>query len=252
MRNNFYKLLLVGSLASMAGVTHSNDLTAGTSKTISIHQSDKQSQQRIDAADIAIKEAVDEYLSNEHISDVTEAYNRQVSALISSQEQEIVDLQAQIDSLEETDRAVLPMLNRMLETLAKFVEKDTPFLLSERAERVERLRKLLLRADVSVAEKYRQLLEAYSVEVQYGRTFEAYRGAVQANGLQQVTFLRLGRSALYYQSLDGLQSYLWQQSVQSWEMLGDSQNLVVTKAIQVAQQQKVPTLLNLPLPEMER
>jgi len=240
-------LMMLGFITSPLAA----QLSDGTQKTINIHSKDKHSQQQIDATDTAIKAAVDEYLANERLSDVTEAYNRQVAQLVQSQEAEAADLQSQIDSLEETERAVLPMLNHMVDTLEQFVQQDTPFLLKERQARIERIRALLTRADISVAEKYRQVLEAYTVEVQYGRTLEAYRGEIINDGSQQVTFLRLGRSALYYQTFNGQTGALWQTADQRWQVLNEQQNLVLTQAIQVAQQQQVPSLLNLPMPNME-
>lgn len=251
----FKSSILVLAIAGVP-VFAANELAVGTKQTVSTHNKSQQSQNRIDSIDKNTQAAVDEYLTNERLSDVTEAYNAQVAVLISSQQDEITDLEAQIASIEETDQAVLPMLNKMVQTIGEFVASDTPFLLSEREERLDKLEALLLRADVSVAEKYRQILEAYAVEVQYGRTFEAYNGALnQIKGTQnsqQVTFLRLGRSVLYYQTLNGVESALWQPNSQSWHVLDDAQNLELTQAIQIARQQQVPSLLNLPLPKMER
>jgi hypothetical protein len=229
-----------------------NDLVVSTNKTVSLHKQDQRSQKRIDDADNLTKTAIDEYLNNERISDITEAYNDQISVLIASQQAEVADLSTQINSLEETDRSVLPMLNRMVEMLDRFVQQDTPFLIDERKARIERLTKLLNRADVSVAEKYRQILEAYSVEIQYGRTFEAYSGVLDPVDEKKVTFLRLGRSVLYYQTLNGLQSAVWQAQSASWRILDEKKNLVVAKAIRMAQQQNIPELLSLPMPEMEK
>ena len=54
---------------------------------------------------------------------------------------------------------------------------------------------LMDRANVSVAEKYRRLLEAYQIELEYGRTIEAYEGSFASdNGERSVTFLRVGRA----------------------------------------------------------
>jgi len=241
-------------VAAFAGtvVVQANELVSGTKQTVSTHTKSQQSQNRIDTIEQKTKVAVDEYLSNERLSDVTEAYNAQVALLIESQKKEIIDLETQIASIEETDKAVLPMLNKMVDTLGQFVAADTPFLQKEREERLQKLNGLLLRADVSVAEKYRQILEAYTVEVQYGRTFEAYTGTLESDANQQVTFLRLGRAALYYQTLNGVESALWQPSTQAWETLTEAQNLELTQALQIAKQQQVPTLLNLPLPKLER
>jgi hypothetical protein len=55
-------------------------------------------------------------------------------------------------------------------------------------------------ADVTNAEKFRRLIEAYQIENNYGNTIEAYRANIELNGvISSVDFLRLGRIALYYQ-----------------------------------------------------
>ena len=90
------------------------------------------------------------------------------------------------------------------------------------------------------------------VEVQYGRTFEAYSGRLnQDDSKRQVNFLRLGRTALYYQTLGGQESGLWQPTLQRWQVLTEEQSLTLRKAIQIAQQQQVPSLIDLPLPALE-
>lgn len=254
--NLISKTFLAASMLSLSAVIPAgalaNELNGGEKQISSSHNVAKKSQQRIDEMDLATREARAEYLSNERMADVMEAYNRQIRLLVESQQRELSDLQIQLDSIEETDRAVLPMLNRMADTLKKYVAADLPFLDDERQKRLEKLDALLLRADVSVAEKYRQILEAYMIEVQYGRTFEAYSGRLTQDGSnRQVNFLRLGRTALYYQTLGGKESGLWQPAEQRWLVLTEEQNLTLRKAIQIAQQQQVPSLIDLPLPKAE-
>ncbi len=250
------KTFLAASMLSLSAVVPTpllaNTLSSGEKQVSASHKAAQKSQQRIDKLDAASREARAEYLNNERLADVTEAYNRQIRLLVESQERELADLEGQLASIEETDQAVLPMLNRMVETLHRFVAADQPFLAEERDKRLRKLDALLLRADVSVAEKYRQILEAYMVEVQYGRTFEAYSGRLAQDGSnRQVNFLRLGRTALYYQTLGGQESGLWQPALQRWQVLSEEQNLTLRKAIQIAQQQQVPSLLDLPLPDLE-
>ena len=48
--------------------------------------------------------------------------------------------------------------------LETFVELDVPFHMEERMQRIEFLRNNLDRSDVSIAEKFRQVLEAYKIE----------------------------------------------------------------------------------------
>ena len=216
------------------------------------HAKSKQSQQKIDKVDEQIRSAHAEYVVNERRADTTEAYNRQLAKLIESQGRELEDLQRQLASLAQTDRAVLPMLNQMVSSLRKFVAADLPFLAKERQDRLAKLDQLLLRADVSTAEKYRQILEAFQVEVQYGRTMEAYPGFLETSDkVMRVTYLRLGRTALYYQTLNGQQGGLWQPAEGQWQAISESQNLDLRSAIHVAQQMKVPDILRLPLPRLE-
>jgi hypothetical protein len=247
------------SLLSLTGISAplaANELAVGTEQTVAQHQRNIASQQRIDQMDAEQKQALQEYLDNQRSADITESYNQQLEKLVHSQKSELADLQRQIASLDETELAVLPMLSRMLDSLSRFVAQDLPFLPQERSQRIERLQKLVDRADVSVAEKYRQILEAYLIEVEYGRTIEAYSGSLDnqynlgKQAAPQVTYFRLGRTALYYQTLNGQQGAMWQPDKASWQPLDDAQNQALGNAILVAKQQRVPELLHLPLPEV--
>ncbi|MFG1489597.1 DUF3450 domain-containing protein [Oceanospirillum sp. HFRX-1_2] len=213
------------------------------------HRSGAETQLQVDDLSADSRALYQEYQQVLRQAETTEAYNRQLSRLINSQQQELGSIDGQIQSLEETDRSLLPMLVRMVATLDRFVAQDQPFLLDERKQRVARLETLLDRADVSLAEKYRQILEAYQVEADYGRSLEAYEGKVMtAEGERQVIFLRLGRVALYYQSANGQAGGLWLPRQQSWQQLDAEDDRVLKNAIAMARQQIVPELLNLPLP----
>ena len=53
-------------------------------------------------------------------------------------------------------------------------------------------------------EQFRLLLEAYQLEQDYGNRIESWRGPLALEGQElSVGFLRVGRVALYYQTLDG-------------------------------------------------
>lgn len=206
-------------------------------------------QARIDALDEATRQDYYDYLYTVKRAKQLEGYNQQLSRLIDSQNEELTDIAKQLASLQDTEEAALPLLNSMLATLTEFVARDLPFLNDERNQRIERLAATLTRADLSVAEKYRQVLEAYQIEVEYGRTVEAYSGLLNIEGQpdRDVTFFRLGRVALYYQTSDGQESGQWDRAVQGWKTLPEDQNWVIQKGIQLALQQTVPELLQLPL-----
>jgi len=206
-------------------------------------------QARIDALDEATRQDYYDYLYTVKRAKQLEGYNQQLSRLIDSQNDELTDIAKQLASLQDTEEAALPLLNNMMATLTEFIARDLPFLSDERKQRVQRLDDSLTRADLSVAEKYRQVLEAYQIEVEYGRTVEAYSGLLQVEGQpdRDVTFFRLGRVALYYQTSDGQESGQWNRTNKGWDVLPQDQNWAIQKGIQLALQQTVPELLQLPL-----
>ena len=142
-----------------------------------------------------------------------------------------------------------PLMLRMIDTIEKFVAFDVPFLIEERTERIAELRKLMKRADVTSAEKYRQVMEAYQIENEYGRTIESYRGAVELGGRETtVDFLRFGRISLVYQSLDQADSGVWNQETRSWDRLDSSYRSAIRQGLRIARKQAAPDLIRLPLP----
>ncbi|GLQ32721.1 DUF3450 domain-containing protein [Litoribrevibacter albus] len=224
-------------------------VTSAEKALVTSYQHASKVQQKIDRLDEQTRQDYYEYLYTTQRAKQLEDYNAQLQRLIDSQQQEIEDIKEQLSSLQETEEAALPLLQTMLNTLIAFVERDKPFLSAERSERLSRLNDVLARADVSVAEKYRQVLEAYQIEVEYGRTLEAYSGVLKVEGQpdRDVTFLRLGRVALYYQTSDGQESGQWQTQQQQWQRLDERHDWVVQKGIQMALQQTVPELLELPI-----
>ena len=104
------------------------------------------------------------------------------------------------------------------------------------------------RADVTTSEKYRRILEAYQIEMDYGRTLEAYEGVIaEADANKTVQFVRLGRIALMYQTLDGRETGYWDQVARKW-VVDDSYAHDVKEALRVAKKQGAPDLLMLPVP----
>jgi hypothetical protein len=137
----------------------------------------------------------------------------------------------------------------MIDGLEQFVELDVPFQKEERLQRVQFLRDNLDRADVSVAEKFRGVLEAYNIELQYGRGIDTYRGTIELNGAdREVDFLRVGRIALVYQTTDGAVSGAWDASNRVWEELGSGEyDAAIRKGIRIAKKQATIELLNMPV-----
>lgn len=181
-----------------------------------------------------------------------EVYNQQVEDLIESQKSELASLQEQIEGVTAVSRDIVPLMVRMIDTLQQFVELDLPFLLDERRERVAKLREIMDRADVSLSEKYRRLMEAYQIENEFGRTIEAYRGELEDGGATRtVDFLRIGRVALLYQTLDATETKVWDRTTKLWVDLGDDYRSPVRQGLRMARKQIAPDLLLVPIAAAE-
>ncbi|GAG30758.1 unnamed protein product, partial [marine sediment metagenome] len=180
-------------------------------------------QKRVDAISDETDDLLAQYRTVLKQIDSIGIYNQQMRKLVASQEAELVSLENQLARVQGVGRSVTPLMLIMIDAIETFVALDVPFLIEERTERIVELRKLMTRADVTNAEKYRQIMEAYQIENEYGRTIESYRGAVELAGRETtVDFLRFGRISLVYQSLDQADSGVWNRETRSWDRLDSS------------------------------
>lgn len=242
LRSLLLYCLVVSPVISAATIEQS------LSESETLSQTAQSSQKRVERLDDASQAMLEEYSNTLAKAKALEGYNAQVSELVVAQHQELVSYQEQLDELQDTEAAVIPQMRRMVEVLAEFIEADVPFLPHERADRLAALQELMPRADVSMAEKYRRILEAYQIESDYGYTLEAWRGELGAGTEQRsVEFLRIGRLMLYYQTPNGHESGYWNAQTRSWQTLDNSVRRPLQKAIAMARQQKTADWLELPI-----
>ena len=177
-----------------------------------------------------------------------EVYNTLLDRQIEDQETELANLRTSIDEVQVIERQILPLLTRMVDGLEQFVALDVPFLLEERMERVIRNRELLEQANVTAAEKFRVVMEAWQIENDYARTISTYTDEVEIDGIaREVDVLQIGRVALLYQTPDGAQSGAWDQRVRQWVPVGNEYRNSIRQGISLALNQLAPTLLLLPM-----
>ena len=176
------------------------------------------------------------------------AYNDYVERLIVDQEAQITDISKQLDQFALIERGIVPLMLDSIDTLDKFIDLDVPFLLEERKARVARLRTIMNLSDVTVSEKYRQIMDAYQIETTYGRDIEAYTGLLEIGEIsRQVDFLRIGRTSLTYQTPDQEETGFWNKQDRQWEKLPNKYQNYVTQGLRVARKQVTPNLLELPI-----
>ena len=206
-------------------------------------------QKRIEQVDDQTELIVGDYKTVTKVVDGLLIYNSLLQRQIDNQEREKTELATSMTNVALIERQIIPMMTRMIDSLEQFVELDTPFLLDERRSRLERLRGMMERSDVTAAEKFRRVIEAYQIENDYGRTIEAYRGSVDINGNQQeVDFLRIGRISLTYQSVGGQHTGGWDTQAEAYvELPPEKYKTQVAHGIRVARKQVAPDLLIVPV-----
>lgn len=173
------------------------------------------------------------------------AYNKQLEAVVNDQRDEITSLNNEMSTLEQTNRGVVPMIIEMVDALNKLVDADLPFKTKLRKERVSRLEDMFDSSDFTTAERYRKVTEAYGIELDYGSTVEAYGGSLPSG--KKVTFLRVGRTTLIYQTLNQEVSGWWNPKVKKFEILDRKYNGEVKEAIRIAKHEASPALIGLPV-----
>ncbi len=205
----------------------------------------QKSQQKVDNLSNETRDMVAEYREVLRQTDSLRTYNDQLDKLVTSQKKELSSMDEQLLNIENTQREIVPLMLKMIESMTRFVELDIPFLPDEREQRIAQLHVLMERADVTIAEKYRRILEAYQVEIEYGRTIEAYQGDLTMDeGTRTVDFLRIGRVSLYYLTLDSQEAGIWNNN--QWQRLDDQYRQAIEKGLKVAKRQLPPDLLVLP------
>ena len=120
----------------------------------------QQSQERINTIVEGTRSLEDQYRAINKEIDGLKVYNRLMSAQTSGQSAVLEDISLSMDQVDVINRQIFPMMERMIDGLDQSVKLDVPFLMEERTDRVDKLREIMERSDVSVAEKFRKVMEA--------------------------------------------------------------------------------------------
>jgi len=192
------------------------------------------SQVRIDTISEATDKVISKYQQESKVVDGLKVYNDRMRRTLKAQEVAMGKLETSIDDASLIERQIVPLMLRMIEGLDQFIAADVPYKRAEREERISRIRGYLTNANISAAERFRQVLEAYSIENAYGKSLDVYRDTLNLDsGDLTVNVLQVGRVGLYYQTLDGLVSGYWDRKNNKWVALDSSFNGGITKTIRI-------------------
>jgi len=240
-------LVAASGFATSTALAQAQPLVAVVEEQSAADRDAQKAQKRIDQIDDETEKLLGQYRQLTTETESFAAYSAQLATQIKSQIEEIERTNAELAEIETTAREVLPLMQNMLDTLARFVDLDVPFLLDERSTRVAKLKEMMTRADVSISEKYRRIVEAYVVEMEYGRTIESYEGKLGEGDDRTVQLLRIGRVSLLYQTMDGKETGYWDADKKAW-VVDNHYTHAFKEGTHVAKKLGAPDILFAPIP----
>ena len=194
------------------------------------------------------KQLVQDFQQEQKLMDGINLYNAMMQKQLDKQQLHMDTISESIANASLIERQIMPLLVRMVNALDDLLKVDLPFLLEERQERIAKLRELLERPDLTLAEKSRRVFEAYQIEMEYGYTIESYKGRLNVEQQEfAADFLRIGRVALMYQDINGKNVGFWDKSNNNWQGLTESQyKRHIAKGLRIAKQEIAPELVTIP------
>ncbi len=211
----------------------------------------QQSQERINNIVEGTRSLEDQYRAINKEIDGLKVYNRLMRAQVEGQEATLEDISLSMDRVDVINRQIFPLMERMIDGLEQSIELDVPFLMVERRKRIADLKDIMERSDVSVAEKFRKVMEAYQIENDFGNSSEYYQESLTIDGeTRSFNMLRIGRIGLYFQSDDTKITGRWNNQTKQFER-DDSARNEVRKGLRMARQLIAPELIVIPVEASE-
>ncbi len=205
------------------------------------------SQERIVNADDRAGSMILEYRAIQQQIDNIQLFVDQQDIYLKSQNAEIASLNKQLGTIDATKQSLSPMMLRMAVHLEDFVEQDVPFLKADRLQRIQRVKDVLGDPGIDPAEQYRQVLNAYKIEVAYGQGLDSYEGVHPSDSGKIVNYLRYGRTALVFMTKDESEIARFNMDTRTWDALPGSMALEVRQAIRVAKGESAPRMVSAPV-----
>lgn len=167
---------------------------------------------------------------------------------IQNQKKVISELKRQLEEAKKINILLEPYLDEAVKRLEEFIASDLNFLPEERQKRLAFLKNSLDDYHLELSEKLRRVLEALQVEAEYGRGIEKNEAVLsQGSESTQVYLLRVGRVALFYQTLDGKKCGYLDRSSNTWRELPATFNSEISKALDMIERRRAYELVELPL-----
>jgi hypothetical protein len=173
--------------------------------------------------------------------------NRELTAAKQGQKAQNLALIQQKQASLRIQKELLPFVQAVYARLSSLVAA-APFLKQERTLRMTSLEKVIKDPGVSVAEKYRRVMEALFVEAEYGATIDVYQEKVMMGDKATTgNIFRLGRVSLFFLSLDQQSCARFNVAQSAWQPISDTYLPAVRSAVEIGTKRKPVELLSLPI-----
>ena len=240
-------ILAGSSLAFAASSVSAASIDQALQKSQAKVAAAKKSQQRIDKLQEQTQDLLGQFkITNDQIDDLA-LYNELQQKKVEARRKALEDLNERIGRIDSIKQGIDPLTQKMLDALEDFIRLDLPFNTAERLETVTTIRN----RDVKSAEQFRQALEAYEIESQYGRKVQFFPSALLPIDGQDlpVDMLAVGRIALVAQTPDTQTTLAYDRTSQQWQVLPSGEyRTAIQKAIKIAKNQAPNNIVRLPIP----
>lgn len=244
--------ILSGCLLAMT-LTSSLLVSASTLNTVNKNldknaNAAKASQRKIDTLATQTESIEQTYRQRLKLLEDLKVYNKKLDIQTTKQKEQLVGIENSIANVQVIQRQITPLTVNMIDGISDFIQLDMPFHKEQREKSVAMLRNNIDRPDLTTAEKFRQVLEVYKIESEYGRKIDTYTDTLKIDGVErEVTVLRVGRIALLYQTADMQHTGMWDNKKQHYVALDSSYNNAVRKGMRIANKQANIDILELPI-----
>ncbi|MFN2354521.1 MAG: DUF3450 domain-containing protein [Desulfopila sp.] len=191
----------------------------------------------------------------DQLTETVEHLSRKRQALtqkIDNTRNRIAVKQKELDDIEQIQSEITPLIASVVKEIEQFTATDLPFLSEERDARLQRLIEIRDDPEVAVSEKYRKVMEALLVEMEYGNTIEVYQETITTDNREMlVDIFRLGRIALFFQTLDHKTCGFYNVASATWQALPTAYNRTIGAAMEIGAKRRPVELLTLPVGRMQ-
>jgi hypothetical protein len=209
----------------------------------------QKSQVRINKLQDETSDLINQFRQTNKTIEGLRVYNAQLDKQLASQREIMAKLSESTGQVTVIQRQIQPLIIEMLDAIEQFVELDAPYRKEDRLARISDVRGLMEDADVTISEKFRQVLEIYSIESEYARKVDTYETTLNVGGQDlQVNILAIGRVTLLYQTMDTSVTGVWDKNAKQWvELDSGDYKLPIRNAIRIAQKKAQNDIMLLPI-----